>query len=496
MTYRRKFDVSGSDSLAKLARWTRPGTAVLELGSASGYFTEFLATRANAVDIVEVDAAAAAEASRFARRTVVADLDDDHWMAELGGERYDTIVCADVLEHVRDGARLLDRLRSLLAPAGELLLSVPNIAHDAIIANLVDERFEYGGEGLLDPTHLRLYTWRSLARVLRDSGFGIREWEATTLPSFDTEFRVRSESLPPALRDVLGKRPHGNVYQWLVRCAAGAPDEQPEPRAIASAEQVPVRLLYADEPAALSLDRAVVATLPIGAGPVELEWRIPEPSAAVRLLLADRIGVIRVIACRLMQGNELLWSLDDESDSSRRLAPSVVRGDASAFILSAPDGWLEPAVPAEDAKQGDRLVATLAWPSDVAQDKDFVVFSALAREHAKNVEATGRMREELSAETQLQRRRHADEQAAHAETRAWLKSMKAAHDSVQKALARRSADFVQLEEAVAAYRAENLRLDSALAAQERIIGYRQSLRWWLRLPLVRVKLWWHRLTQA
>lgn len=484
MSYRRTFDAAGSDSLAKLARWIRPGTAVLELGSASGYFTEFLATRARIVDIVEVDADAATKAARFARRTVVADLEGERWMAELGGERYDTIVCADVLEHVRDGARLLDRLRGLLAPAGELLLSVPNVAHDAIIANLVDERFEYGGEGLLDPTHLRLYTWRSLARVLHESGFGIREWEATTLPAFDTEFRLRSESLPPSLRDALGKRPHGHVYQWLVRCAAGALDEQPEPPAIASGERVPVRLLYADEPASLSLDRAVVATLPIGAGPVELEWRIPESSATVRLLLADRIGVIRVIACRLMRGNAPLWSLG-ESDSSCRLAPSVVRVDASEFILSAPDGWLEPALPSDATRQADRLVATLAWPDDIAQAGEFAVFSSLAGAHAE----MGRKRDELLAEAQLHQRRHADEQAAHAETRTWL-------DSTQTALARRNVDFAQLEDAVAAYRAENARLDAAIAAQERIIGYRQSLRWWLRLPLVRVKLWWHRLTQA
>ena len=67
--------------------------------------------------------------------------------------RYDFIVCADVLEHLRDGARLLARLRPLLAPGGELLLSVPNVAHAAIIAGLFDDRFEYGGEGLLDPTH-------------------------------------------------------------------------------------------------------------------------------------------------------------------------------------------------------------------------------------------------------------------------------------------------------------------------------------------------------
>lgn len=491
MSYRRKFDASGSDSLAKLARWIRQGTTVLELGSASGYFTEFLASRARAVDIVEIDAAAAAEASAYARRVVVADLDDDRWLAELDGERYDTIVCADVLEHLRDGARLLDRLQRLLSPGGELLLSVPNVAHDAIIANLVDDRFEYGGEGLLDPTHVHLYTWRSLAAMLRAASFGIREWDATTLSAFDTEFRVRTEALPPALRDALRGRSHGPVYQWLVRCAADALDQQPEPARIACGERVPVRLLYADDPAALSLDRAVVARLPVGGDPVELEWRLPEPSGRMRLLLADRIGVIRVHTCRLMQGSERLWSLDD-GDSAVRLASSVVRADARTFVLAAPDAWLEPVLPTDAAARADRLVATLAWPDDIAETREFAAFKSLASVHVRDVEARSRMRDDLLAAQRL----HADEAAAHEHTRASLASVQGALESVQAALARRSADVAQLEEAVAGYRTENARLDAALSAQERIIGYRQSLRWWLRLPFVRVKLWWHRLTQA
>ena len=32
----------------------------------------------------------------------------------------------------------------------------------------------------------------------------------------------------------------------------------------------------------------------------------------------------------------------------------------------------------------------------------------------------------------------------------------------------------------------------AIAAQERIIAYRQSARWWLALPWLRLRLWWQR----
>jgi len=52
---------------------------------------------------------------------------------------------------------------------------------------------------------------------------------------------------------------------------------------------------------------------------------------------------------------------------------------------------------------------------------------------------------------------------------------------------RRSADEMQ------ALQDERQRLERAISAQERIIAYRQSARWWVKLPFLRVKLLWKRI---
>jgi SAM-dependent methyltransferase len=57
-------------------------------------------------------------------------------------------------------------------------------------------------------------------------------------------------------------------------------------------------------------------------------------------------------------------------------------------------------------------------------------------------------------------------------------------------------DAGSLREANAALEAERARLERATAAQERIIAYRQSARWWVRLPWLRVKLLWNRTFRA
>ena len=486
MVYRRRFDPDGSDSLAKLARWVKPGSRVLELGSAAGYFTEHLRSRDCEVDIVEIDASAAREAAPHARRTIVADLDGDAWCEALGDARYDAIVCADVLEHLADGARLLVRLRERLADGGTLLLSVPNVAHSAVIASLLDERFDYGGEGLLDPTHLRLYTWRSLAGVLAESGYAIVEWDCTHVELYDTEFRVRIEALPAALRDALVGRPNASVYQWLVRAVPGTRADAPGPVATALAQTVPVRLLFAASADELSLERGSVARLPASGEREALEWRFPHGTHALRLLLSDRIGVVDVASVQLHAQGRVAWSSGDHAQPFEA-SPHAVAVDEARYALVQADAWIAPAVSPEVIARCDTMTATLAWPAGALESGAFAALVAMARALRGHIDAAVRDHDELSSQlyhTGLQR----DElRQAHAQARRAL-------DDARNERARRDAEVASLEQAVQGFRGENARLDAALAAQERIINYRQSLRWWLKLPLMRAKWWWHRTT--
>jgi len=409
---------------------------------------------------------------------VIADLDADAWIREIGGARYDTIICADVIEHLRDGEALLARLRPLLADDGELLLSVPNVAHSALIAGLVDERFEYGGEGLLDPTHLKLYTWRSLATALDRAGYAVRAWDATTVAPFETEFRVRSESLDPALRVALTRRPHAFVYQWLVRAVAGHDAGLVAPPAVEEVEQVPVRLLYGPDAAALSLDRAVTARVPIGGVRVTLEWSLASPAGALRLVLADRVGVIEVHSLMLAAGGEIVWT--GAADAAHvLLGPTTIRAGDHAFALTAPEAWIAPDAPPEVLARADRMSAVLAWPAGVATAGEYSVFAALAQARESERAAAGRHADALLATVRTLEHQAEAERAACADMR--------------EALTRSGGDVRSLEAATAAFRDEIARLEAAAAAQERIIAYRQSFRWWIALPQLRVRLWWRRL---
>lgn len=461
MIYRRTFDPASGDSLARLSRWIRPGASVLELGAAAGYFTEWLKQQGASVDVVDIDPEAGRATKPFARRVVIADLDSDGWEASLSGggapPRYDFIVCADVLEHLRDGARVLARLRPLLAPDGELLLSVPNVAHAAIIAGLLDDRFEYGGEGLLDPTHLRLYTWRSLGALLRAAGFRILDWDATEVTPYASEFRTRVEAIAPALAAALGPGTRHYAYQWLVRATPGEMHEIPVPGALEGAERVPVRLLPGATREALTLDRQYVDFIPANGDAVTLEYRFVSGDAVFRIILADRIGVVAIDALRLFAGDRELWRLG-APDAVFATFDAVALHD-TRYALVRPDAWIEPRFSPEVGASIDRVSITLRWTGDWAGAAAFAALAGLSNAFVEQTEAA--QREIARLHTLI--------------------------DARDRALEARAAAVADRDALLLARAAELWTTKAELREERRVGRHRQTLRGWLAMPLARVK---------
>jgi 2-polyprenyl-3-methyl-5-hydroxy-6-metoxy-1,4-benzoquinol methylase len=154
------------------------GARVLDVGCATGYLAAELSRRGSTVDGIEFDPVAAQEARAHCREVTVGNLEAPATQAEvqrmLAGAHPDAIICADVLEHLRDPWTVLAWLRTLLAPDGRAVVSVPNIAHWTARRALLRGRFDYTNYGLLDRTHLRFFTRASAAELARRAGFAVR----------------------------------------------------------------------------------------------------------------------------------------------------------------------------------------------------------------------------------------------------------------------------------------------------------------------------------
>jgi SAM-dependent methyltransferase len=93
----------------------------------------------------------------------------EQWRPQVGG--YDFAIALDVIEHLFDPYDALEKVWRSLKSNGQLILSVPNIGHYSVIRRLACGEFEYQDAGLLDRTHVRFYTPKSVDRLLSSRGF-------------------------------------------------------------------------------------------------------------------------------------------------------------------------------------------------------------------------------------------------------------------------------------------------------------------------------------
>jgi len=187
LAHRPEYDLAVRDYPARTRRYelhermathVPPGCRVLEIGCGAGHLTRLLSNRRCIVHGVDPNPGSMARSQADAcfggelRKT-----------AELvAGQRYDRIILADILEHLEEPEELLRTLRPLLSDGGRVLASTGNVAHWFVRLSLLAGRFHYTPRGILDSTHLRLYTPDSFAQLLFDSGYRVVERDVAVLP--------------------------------------------------------------------------------------------------------------------------------------------------------------------------------------------------------------------------------------------------------------------------------------------------------------------------
>ena len=153
----------------------RPPRRILELGCSAGKLGEFI--REKYPDAhhtgIEMNPEAAALARTRLARVIESRLEDIDFAAEgIAPGSIDTFIAGDVLEHLYDPWRALQRVRPLLADDAQVAVSVPNVRNLGLLAELHDGgTWKYTPAGLLDVTHIRFFTIKDLFRMLEETGY-------------------------------------------------------------------------------------------------------------------------------------------------------------------------------------------------------------------------------------------------------------------------------------------------------------------------------------
>lgn len=189
-------------------------SAVLDVGAADGSVARVLRQMECRVWGVELDAEAAEEAKKWCEDVIVGDVEALN-LKDAVDRTFDVILFLDILEHLRDPLNVLRGALELLADGGFVVISLPNVAHAAMRAQLLAGRFSYTETGLLDRTHLRFFDPTSVRRFLSDAGLVVLDHSEVTFPIGGTEIAIPTDRLTPEVLDVLDDEPGSDIYQFL-----------------------------------------------------------------------------------------------------------------------------------------------------------------------------------------------------------------------------------------------------------------------------------------
>ncbi|MGQ0631423.1 MAG: class I SAM-dependent methyltransferase [Sporichthyaceae bacterium] len=205
-------NANNAHSLAlAMVGWNR---RVLELGAASGHMTKAMVAQNCRVTAVEYEAESAMHLKEVAEAVIVGDLNDVETVPSLPGP-YDVILAGDVLEHLLDPKRVLLQLVDKLEPGGRIVVSLPHVAHVDLRLALLQGRFDYGPWGLLDETHIRFFTLKTLRELVQSAGLSIVEMKRVRVPAFESELRVDRKSVSTALLNEILADPEAETYQFV-----------------------------------------------------------------------------------------------------------------------------------------------------------------------------------------------------------------------------------------------------------------------------------------
>ena len=158
------------------------GHEVLDIGCGEGILAAALSKNGNRVTGADILARPANESALAQYFSV--DLNDGIGpvIEALHGKTFDRVLLLDVLEHLVRPEPLLRQVRQVLKPDGRLILSVPNIANFTIRIWLLFGQFDYTERGILDKTHVRFFTRKTIRRMLRENGYEVVEERETVMP--------------------------------------------------------------------------------------------------------------------------------------------------------------------------------------------------------------------------------------------------------------------------------------------------------------------------
>lgn len=161
---------------------------VLDVGCGNGRFGQILKDNFNCtVWGIEPDENSASEAQKSLDYVLNDSFNENIYLHE---QKFDCIFFNDVLEHLVDPYAALKLSKNLLLPGGYVISSIPNILHFFTIYRILETQdWKYEETGILDKTHLRFFTKKSITRMFEECGFKVLRIQGIN-PTYGKKYNI------------------------------------------------------------------------------------------------------------------------------------------------------------------------------------------------------------------------------------------------------------------------------------------------------------------
>jgi 2-polyprenyl-3-methyl-5-hydroxy-6-metoxy-1,4-benzoquinol methylase len=145
---------------------------ILDIGCGVGAFAQQLCSDEREIWGLEPDEHSAIVASEKLYKVISGKVEDK--LVDIPDHYFDLIVFNDVLEHLLYPWDILEKVKTKLASNGKLVCSIPNVRYIRNLGHvLVNRDWQYGNMGILDSTHFRFFTKKSMINLFKNTNYKI-----------------------------------------------------------------------------------------------------------------------------------------------------------------------------------------------------------------------------------------------------------------------------------------------------------------------------------
>lgn len=190
--------------------------SVLDIGCSNGALGAAIKAKTGAKVVgIEISPEMGKEALNKIDEVFIGDAAEILALGKLNPKTFDTIIFADVLEHMVDPWTVMKEVVAYLEPGAIIIASIPNVRHIDTICNLVFRgRWPYRERGIHDKTHLRFFTKRNIKELFEGAGLKT-EFVRTNYRFVDRNHYLNRLARPlaiPGIRNFL-------AFQYLIRAS-------------------------------------------------------------------------------------------------------------------------------------------------------------------------------------------------------------------------------------------------------------------------------------